>query len=71
MLSDARKRANAKYNAKKYASKTVRLDKTYNEEVFLPYIQKRGFSENGFIVNAVKYCIENNIDLHISECQDK
>ncbi len=69
--TEAQKRANTKYQAKKYASKTVRLDKIYNEEIFLPYVKKRGFTENGFIVNAIKYCIDNNIDLTTTQDSDK
>ncbi len=65
--SEAQKRADKKYASKKYASKTVRLDKAYNDEVFIPYIKSKNFSENGYIVKAIKYCIENNIDLKNKE----
>lgn len=65
--SEAQKRADKKYAAKKYSSKTVRLDKEYNEKVFIPYIKKLEMSENGFIVKSIKYCIDNNIDLSVTE----
>ena len=61
--SDARVRANAKYNAKTYHRYAINIRKEYVAEID-EYKAKNGITSDSGIFNAaIKYCIENNIDL--------
>ena len=61
--SDARLKANAKYNAKTYHRYAVNTRKEYIP-VIEEYKAKNGITSDSGIFNAaIKYCIENNIDL--------
>ena len=60
--TEAQKRANAKYDAKAYEKKLVRF-KHEQWEKFKKHTSENNYTDNGFIVSAVMYCIENNIDL--------
>ncbi len=65
--SEAKKRADAKYHAKKIADGTnKRLGLTIKATDF-DIIEKHcaniGMSKAAFIVAAARYCIEHNIDL--------
>ena len=61
--SDARLRANAKYNAKTYHRYAINIRKEYIAEID-EYKAKNGItSDSGIFYAAIKYCIENNIDL--------
>lgn len=52
MVSEARKKANAKYDAKAYYRISTRIRKE-NEEQFLQAVQKSGLSKNTFILQAI------------------
>lgn len=60
--SAAKLKANAKYDAKAYEKKLVRF-KHDQWEKFKKHTAENGYTDNGFIISAVMYCIENNIDL--------
>lgn len=60
--SAAKLRANAKYDAKAYEKKLVRF-KPEQWKKFKDFTAENGYTDNGFIISAVMYCIENNIDL--------
>lgn len=60
--SEAHKKASAKYDAKAYTKKLVRF-KPEQWEIFKKHTETQKYTDNGFIVNAVMYCIKNNIDL--------
>lgn len=66
-VSEAQKRANAKYNAKKIADGTnKRLGltiKTTDFDAINNYCVAVGMSKAAFIVAAARYCIDHNIDL--------
>ncbi len=59
---EAHKRASAKYDAKAYEKKLVRF-KPEQWEQFKAYTKAHGYTDNGYIVAAIMYCIDNNIDL--------
>lgn len=61
--SDARLRANAKYNAKTYRRYAINVRKEYVSAID-EYKEKNNITSDSGIFNAVmKYCIENDIDL--------
>lgn len=61
-MSEARKRANAKWNAKAYTQLNFRVKK--GEDVRLKYYcLQHNTSLNGFVTAAVAYCIANGVDL--------
>ena len=61
-MSEARKRANAKWNAKAYSQLNFRVKK--GEDVRLKlYCLQHDTSLNGFVTAAVAYCIANDVDL--------
>ena len=60
--SEARIRANNKYNAKAYDDIKIRVKKGEREQ-FQSYLQKRGISLNSFVNSCVSYCIENDVDI--------
>ena len=60
--SEARIRANNKYNAKAYDEIKIRVKKGEKKR-FQSYLEKRGSSLNSFVNSSVSYCIENDVDL--------
>lgn len=60
--SDARLRANAKYNAKTYKTFTVNA-KIADYDVIQAYCDARGISKAKFLIAAAKYAIDNDIDI--------
>lgn len=60
--SDARIRANAKYNSKAY-KKIQAYIKPADYTIIDSYCKARGISKAAFIVNAARYIIDNNIVL--------
>ncbi len=65
-MSEAHKKASAKYDAKAYEKKLVRF-KPEQWDVFKAYTKENGYTDNGFIVSSVMYCIEHNIDLAVNQ----
>lgn len=63
MQTDAQKRAKKKYDAKTYKSIACKCKwNDYNQ--FVEYAKRQDIeSMNRLIYIAIKYCIENNIDL--------
>ncbi len=64
--TEAHKKASAKYDAKAYVKKLVRF-KPEQWTILKNHTEKNNYTDNGFIVNAVMYCIKNNIDLNNSD----
>lgn len=66
-VSESRKRANAKYNAKKIADGTnKRLGLTIKAtdfDLLEQYASAQGLSKAALVVRAVRWCAENGIDL--------
>lgn len=60
--TEAHKKASAKYDAKAYVKKLVRF-KPEQWTMLKDYTEKNNYTDNGFIISAVMYCIENNINL--------
>lgn len=58
-LSEARKKANEKYNAKAYDQVKVLVKKGEREQL-KAHAEKQGESLNGFINRAIKETIEND-----------
>ena len=58
-LSEARKRANARYNAKAYEPLTVRV-KTGKKAEIQAHAEKHGESVNGFINRAIDEAMERD-----------
>jgi len=56
-MSEARKRANAKYNAKAYTKLMVRIRKEDEEEIRAA-IEASGESVNGYILKAIRQRME-------------
>lgn len=52
-LSEARKRANAKYNAKAYEQITLRVSKGEKEKIRI-FAESKNQSLNAFILSAIK-----------------
>lgn len=67
--TEAHKKASAKYDAKAYEKKLVRF-KPEQWEIFKAYTQNNGYTDNGFIISAIMYCIDNNIDLNNNKKDD-
>ena len=61
-LSEARKRANAKYNAKAYKQLMIRV-KTGEETRLKAYADSQGMSLNNFVCSCLSYCIAQGIDV--------
>lgn len=59
--SEARIRANAKYNAKAYDDLKIRIPKGKREQL-KEYAEQQGLSLNSFIKDAIKAKIEQNGD---------
>lgn len=66
-ISDAKKRADAKYRKKKLSDGTKKqINATLNIDDYNmidQYCNTIGISKTQLIVKAIKYCIEHNIDL--------
>lgn len=60
--TEAHKKATAKYDAKAYVKKLVRF-KPDQWTMLKDYTEKNNYTDNGFIISAVMYCIENDINL--------
>ena len=60
--SEAKLRANAKYDSKAYQKKLVRF-KPAEWEKFRNYTKDNNYTDNGYIISAIMYCIDNNIQL--------
>lgn len=69
MQSEARKRANKKYNAKTYKNLAIRI-RPEALDIINGYCQRVGMSKASAIVNAIKYCSDNNIDLSVEPDQE-
>lgn len=61
-ISDARRRANAKYNAKAYEQFNIRL-KIGERSKLQCYVSSHDISLNSFATSCMSHCIENNIDV--------
>lgn len=61
-ISEARYRANKKYNAKTY--ERVAFDvKKGERELLKAYADEQGMSLNNFVGSCISYCIKHNIDV--------
>lgn len=71
MRSEAQKKADKKYRQKKLTDGTKKqINATLDIEVYSiidEYCKANGISKASLITNAVKYCIENNINLKNNE----
>lgn len=65
--TEAHKKASAKYDAKAYQKKLVRF-KPEQWKIFKAYTKEKDYTDNGFIINAIMYCIENDVDLNGYKC---
>ena len=61
-LSESRKRANRKYDAKAYQQLMIRVKKGEREKL-LDYANEHNISLNSFATSCMSHCIENNIDV--------
>lgn len=61
-LSEARKRANAKYNAKAYERLAIDVKKGERERL-KAYAEAQGMSLNNFVCSCLSYCIKHGIDV--------
>ena len=61
-LSEARKRANAKYNAKAYEQLMIRV-KSGEKDRLKAYAESQGMSLNDFTCSCLSYCIKHGIDV--------
>lgn len=64
--SEARIRANKKYNAKTYKTFTVNA-KFAEYDKISEYCEKNGMSKAQLLLRAADYCIDNNINLKDKE----
>lgn len=60
--SDARIKANARYNKKAYCNISIRV-KPIDYNIIDAYCKNHNISKAALIVRAVRYCIGHNIDL--------
>lgn len=61
-LSEARKRANAKYTAKAYQPLQLRVKKG-ERELIQSYSEQQGMTLNSFCTSCIRYCISQGIDV--------
>lgn len=61
-LSEARKRANAKYNAKTYERLGIDVKKGERDKL-KQYAERKQISLNSFVNSCISHCIENNVDV--------
>ena len=61
-LTEAQKRAKAKYSAKAYDQLTIRLKKGERSKLKY-YAESHDISLNGFAAACMSHCIENDIDV--------
>lgn len=61
-LSEARKRANAKYTAKAYDDMKLRVKKGERDRL-KAYADSQGMSLNNFVCSCLSYCISQGIDV--------
>lgn len=64
--SEARIRANNKYNAKAYDTIQLRVKKG-ERDLLQAYLKPKEQSLNGFINSCMSYCIENDVDTQASK----
>lgn len=64
-LTEARKRANAKYNAKAYDDMKIHVKKGEREKL-KAYADTQGMSLNNFVCSCLSYCIKQGIDVSAS-----
>lgn len=69
MRSEAQKRADKKYHAKTYRNLQMSV-KIADYEIVDNYCKSANISKASFIINACKYCIDNNIDLSVEPDQE-
>lgn len=62
MTSEAKKRANKKYSEKTYKNFQAHI-KISDWEMIDSYCAENDISKASLLVKAIKYCIDNNIDL--------
>ena len=62
MRTEAQKRADKKYNAKTYKNFQAHI-KIADWEMIDNYCKTNDISKASILVNAIKYCIDHNIDL--------
>ena len=60
--SDARIKANARYNKKAYCNISIRI-KPIDYNIIDDYCKMHNISKAALITRAIKYCIVHNIDL--------
>ena len=60
--SEARIRANNKYNAKTYDELKFRVKKG-ERELLRSYLDSKHSSLNSFVTACMSYCIDNNVDI--------
>ncbi len=66
MKTEAEKKAQKKYQNKIRTTTKAQLNCTIDREIFniiSEYCAKNDMSKASLVTNAIKYCIENNIDL--------
>lgn len=61
-MTDARKRANAKYDKKHMGTIGIKGQREIIDRI-KEYALEKGISINKLCINATMYCIDNNIDL--------
>lgn len=61
-VSEARKRANARYNARTYERLGIDVKKGERDKL-KHYAEEKETSLNKFVCNCVSHCIENDIDV--------
>ena len=61
-VSEARKRANAKYNAKTYDDMKIHVKKGERDRL-KAYADSQGMSLNNFVCSCLSYCISQGIDV--------
>lgn len=61
-LSEARKRANAKYNAKAYERLGIDVKKGQRDQL-KQIAEQKETSLNNFVCSCVSHCIENDVDI--------
>lgn len=61
-MSESKKRANAKYNAKAYEQLMIRLKKGERAKL-KSYTDSHNISVNSFAAACMSHCIENGIDV--------
>ena len=61
-LTEAQKRAKAKYNAKTYERLGIDVKKGERDKL-RQYAERQETSLNNFVCSCISYCIENKVDI--------